>query len=185
MLLEEIRGEVRAACERPENALAASFYDEHLGIVAAHATSLAGALGADREIVELAAWLHDISAVLDFATLPTHPEASAELAGGMLAGHGYPAGRVAAVAAAIRRHSRPLAVGEGTPEEVCLSNADASAQIAAPAYWLYFAFRVRNLSFADGRAWYAARVRQNWAAMIPEARALVETAYARALEVTG
>ncbi len=185
MLLDEVRQEVREACERPENALTASFYDEHLAIVAAHATSLATALGADPEVVELAAWLHDISAVLDLATLPTHAEASADLAGGMLARRGYPDARVAAVASAIRRHSAPLQVGDGTPEEVCLSNADAGAQIAAPAFWLYFAFRVRNLDFAAGRAWYAGRVRQNWQAMIPQARALVEPAYARALEVCG
>ncbi len=185
MLLEAIRGEVRDACDRPENRLTPSFYEEHLRLVADHATSLAAALGADRELVELAAWLHDISAVLDFATLPTHPDASADAAGGMLARHGCPAARVAAVAAAIRRHSQPLRVGQGTPEEVCLSNADASAQIAAPAFWLYFAYRVRNLGFTEGREWYAARLRQNWQAMIPEARALVESEYARALAMTG
>ncbi len=185
MLLDEVRQEVLEACGRPENLLTPSFYQEHLRVVVAHATSLAPALGADVEVVELAAWLHDLSAVLDLGTLPTHAEASADLAGGLLARHGCPDPRIAAVASAIRRHSQPLGLHEGTAEEVCLSNADASAQIAAPAFWLYFAFRVRKLSFADGRAWYAGRLRQNWAAMIPQARALVEAEYARALELVG
>ncbi len=183
MLLDDVRRKVQAACERPGNVLTGSFYPEHLRLVAAYSTLLAPALGADPEVVELAAYLHDLSAVLDFATLPTHAAASAELARATLAERGYPDRRSEQVAAAIRKHSEPLSAGAGTPEEICLSNADAMAQIAAPAFWLYFAFRVRNLGYADGRDWYGHRIRQCWEAMVPEARALVGTEYARALEL--
>ncbi len=55
MLLEDIGREVLEARRRPDNVLTPAFYDEHLGVVAAHATSLAAGLGADRELVELAA----------------------------------------------------------------------------------------------------------------------------------
>lgn len=177
MILDQIRGEVRALCQEPGNVLAPGFYDGHLARVARYGLELADALAADREIVELAAWLHDISAVLDFATLPAHAAASADRAAAMLAAHGYPDARVAAVADAVRRHTRPLQVSEGTPEEVALSNADAMAQIAAPDYWLYFAFRIRNLGYAEGRSWYEALVRRNWEAIVPQARAILEPRY--------
>ncbi len=184
-MLGDIRREVSEACQRPANVLSPSFESEHLTVVAAYARALAPELGADARLVELAAYLHDISAVLDFGTLPAHAAASADLAGAMLARHGLPAEQIDVVTSAIRRHSQPLAVGEGTPEEVCLSNADAMAQIAAPAFWLFFAFAVRKLGFAEGTQWYARRVRESWEAMIPEARALVEAEYERALEVAG
>jgi len=184
-MLEDIRREVLEACERPGNVLTPAFYAEHLRLVAEHATALAGVLEADREIVELAAWLHDLSAVLDFATLPTHAAASAELAADLLARRGFPQDRIDRIATAIRRHGAPLGAGEGTPEEVCVSNADAMAQIAAPAFWLFFAFGVRKLGFTEGRRWYAERVSQGWQALVPEARALIESEHALACMVAG
>jgi len=184
-MLEDIRQEVLEACRRPDNVLTPAFYDQHLRLVAEHATALADVLGAEREIVELAAWLHDLSAVLDFSTLPTHAEASAQLAASMLARRGYPGDRIDRVAGAIRRHGAPLGAGEGTAEEVCVSNADAMSQIAAPAFWLFFAFEVRKLGFAEGQRWYGERVRQGWQALVPEARALIESEYALACRVAG
>ncbi len=183
MILDQIRGEVWMACQQAGNVLTPGFYDAHLALVARYGLELADTLGADREIVELAAWLHDISAVLDFTTLPEHAEASARRAATMLADHGYPDARVAAVADAVRRHTRPLQLAEGTPEEVALSNADAMAQIAAPEYWLYFAFRIRNLGYAEGRAWYEAMMRRNWEAIVPQARAILEPRYREVLRL--
>lgn len=179
MIVDDILPDVRSACEQPENVLTPAFFDEHLAVVARYATALAPAVGAEPEAVELAAWLHDFSAVLDFSTLPTHPAVSADLAGAMLARFGYPEERVALVTDAIAKHSSPLAPGAGSPEAVCLSNADAMAQIACPAFWLYFAFRVRKLDYAEGKRWYRDRVRSNWEALIPEARALVAVEHAR------
>ena len=93
--------------------------------------------------------------------------------------------RIEMVASAIGRHGAPLRSGEGTPEEICLSNADAMAQITAPAFWLFFAFTLRKLDFAAGKDWYARKVRENWDAIVPEARALIRAEHARALAVAG
>ncbi len=177
MIVEAIAREVREACGRPGNVFTPAFYDRHLAVVAKYSAELAAALGADGDTVALAAWLHDISAVLDFATLPEHPAASARIAGEWLARHGDPAARSAIVADAIRRHSTPLRLGEGSPEAICLSNADAMAQIAAPDFWLYFAFRIRNLGYEDGRRWYQEKVRTNWEAIIPAAQEIVRARY--------
>ncbi len=173
-MIDEIRSDVLEACGRADNLLTPAFFDRHLEVVAAYARELADALGADREIVELAAWLHDISAVLDLGTLPTHAADSAQLGARMLRARGYLEERAARVAEAIGAHVVPLARGQGSLEAVCLSNADAMAQIAMPAFWLFFAFTVRRLSYDDGLRWYAGLVRQRWEQLIPEARARIE-----------
>jgi hypothetical protein len=49
-------------------------------------------------------------------------------------------------------------------------------------YWLHFAFRVRQLGFAEGRDWLRQRVEHNWAALIPPARAIVEKEYGQVTE---
>ena len=78
----------------------------------------------------------------------------------------------------VAKHSQPLA--SGAAEEICLSNADALAQIARPAYWLWFAFNVRKLGFAEGREWLRGLYQKNWSALIPAAQALGSAAHERA-----
>lgn len=181
MLINLIRERVLELCQAPENRLTPAFFDEHLLVVAHYARELADKLNADPEMVELASYLHDISAVRDFNSLPTHAVDSSTEAGAILAEYKYPPEKIGVVQIAIGLHALPLKVGEGSPEAVCLSNADAIAQIANPAYWLFFAYRIRNLDFAEGRQWYLNRVMQSWNAMIPEARALIEPQYQNVL----
>jgi putative nucleotidyltransferase with HDIG domain len=113
MMTAGIREYVREQCGRKGNVFGPSFFDEHFAVVAGFAGRLARRLGADEEIVELAAYLHDISAVRDAAASPDHASLSAELARRLPSERGYPSGRVAAVVQAIASHSSPLPLGGG------------------------------------------------------------------------
>lgn len=174
MVIEIAREHARAACRRDANIFGPSFFDEHLAVVADVAARLAPEVGADVEAVVAAAYLHDLSAVCDAATLPTHAAASAEIAREFLSGRGFMGSMIEGVARAIASHSEPLAAGSASPEEICLSNADAAARMLRPAYWLYFAFAVRKLPFDEGRDWLRSLYQRQWAALIEPARELVE-----------
>jgi uncharacterized protein len=182
MIVEEVREYVLKECDSDKNAFGPAFFEQHLSVVVEYAKRLAEALGADPEIVELAGWLHDLAAVQDVAALPRHPALSAEVAQKVLREKGYPAERVERVAACIASHSAPMQIGSGSAEEVCVSNADAMAHIVRPAYWLYFAFCVRRLGFAEGRDWLRQRAENNWAALIPPACAIIEQEYRQVAE---
>jgi len=182
-MIADIREFVRTACQQTQNVLGPSFFDQHLVVVAECATRLAERLSADEEVVELAAYLHDISAVLDPATLPDHPRQSAVFASRVLLGRGYTEGVAREVAHAIASHSDPLAIGSASPEEVCLSNADAVARILRPAYWMYFAFNIRKYGFEEGRQWLRSLIEKQWRALIEPAREFVGNRYATALEL--
>jgi hypothetical protein len=95
--------------------------------------------------------------------------------------HGLPEDAIAAVSSCIRRHVMPVAQGEGTAEEVCLSNADALAQMANPAYWLHYAQQVRALEFPTGRDWYLSLVKARWPRLHPAVRDLARPHYVRAV----
>lgn len=183
MIVDAIKKYVADECNSSRNAFGPAFFEEHLSVVVGYARRLAGALGADLEIVELAGWLHDISAVQDFAALPKHPVLSAEIARSMLLEKGYPSERIERVTACIASHSSPVRVGNGLIEEVCVSNADAMSQIVKPAYWFYYVFHVRQFGFAEGRDWLRQRVEANWAALIPVARATIEKQYRQISEL--
>ena len=182
MITDAIREYVSKECNSSQNAFGPAFFEQHLSVVVQYSRRLGETLGADLEIIELAAWLHDISAVQDIAVLPKHPGLSAEIAQGVLQQHGYSPERIDRVARCVAAHSVPVQIGHGLPEEVCVSNADAMSQIVKPAYWFYYVFRVRQFGFAEGRDWLRRRVESNWAALIPPARAIIEKQYRQAQE---
>jgi len=129
-------------CQRESNLLGAAFLEEHILVVADYGKRMARLLDADSEIVEIAAYLHDISAVQDIATLPVHAVASSEIAVTRLAELNCPSESIERVRQCVLAHKSPLRIGEGSLEEVCLSNADAISQVVKLPYWLYFAFVV-------------------------------------------
>ncbi len=183
MRIAPVREYVFQACQREQNVLGPSFFEEHLVVVADYGARLAVRLHADPEVVEIAAYLHDLSAVCDPSTLPTHAKASADLAKRFLNKRGYPGPTVSSVADAIISHSAPLQIDSASPEAVCVSNADAAARILRPAYWLYFAFSVRKQAFEEGRRWLRVLFEEQWRNLIEPAKELIATQYSRAMDL--
>jgi uncharacterized protein len=183
MIDKIISAYVEKACGKSDNVLTNSFFAEHILVVEEYAKRLAGILKADNEIVSLSAFLHDISAVLDFSSLPNHNIESARIASELLAENAYSRDKIERVSQCIVNHILPIELGKGTLEEVCLSNADAMSQITNPGYWLYFAFRIKNMNYDEGRTWYLSRINDHWTKLIDPARKLVESDFAKVMEL--
>jgi uncharacterized protein len=104
---------------------------EHVTTVVTLAIRMAGLTGADAEIVEAAAWLHDIR---KFADGDTHPLSGAAFARDFLPATDFPATKIEPVAAAIADHmglwrDEPLA----NLEAQVLWDADKLAKIGLTA----------------------------------------------------
>lgn len=172
-----IREYVLEECKKPTNAFGSAFFDQHILIVKDYANRLANLLGADREIVETAAYLHDISAIQDFGKISQHATFGAEIASDFLGQNSYAVNKISEVQKCILTHSAPIQKGKGTLEEICLSNADAISQIINPSYWLYYAFSIRKFDFEQGYKWYSQRIDSNWNGLIEEAKELIKDKY--------
>ncbi len=175
---------LRQSCSSPQNIFGPEFVEEHLLVVERFALALADVLGADRSVVRLAALLHDVAAIEDGATIPTHAELGAQAIGRLCGPSGPLAdalrldeGQIVQIALCVREHSSPKQTGETTPESVCVSNADAMSQIVRPFYWCHYARTVKRLAHADAIAWYRSLVERNWNALIDAARAMIEPDY--------
>lgn len=177
MISETIKYYVRRECIKPGNVFGSSFFDQHLQVVACYGRNLANILSADTEVVEISAYLHDISAIQDIKTLANHRIISAEIAGEILLEKKYPNEKIEIVKSAIISHVTPVPIGDGSLEAVCISNADAMAQIVKPSYWLYYAYAIRKLNFSDGREWFLQRLENNWNALIEPAKYFIEREY--------
>ena len=177
MISSYIREMVEADCNSANNAFGAAFFSQHILAVREYALKLAERLHADPEAVELAAYLHDISAIRDFSTLIEHAAAGADLAETILKDKLYDLSKIEMIRKAVTNHSKPMQQGQGSPEEVCLSNADAISQIIRPGYWMYYVFSVRKMSYEQGMDWYREKVNSNWNNLIPEAKKLIHDEY--------
>lgn len=116
---------------------------EHVQEVARLACALAAATGADPEVAEAAAWLHDIC-----KGQPEHARAGACAAARFLAGTDFPPAKVAAVAGAIAQHeglTRPAGAPPMQPTEAAvLWDADKLSKLGVQALF-YSAATVHTL----------------------------------------
>ena len=184
-IVDRVRDQVRSECHAAQNRFGVAFFGEHLEPVVGYALRLAEALGADREVVELAGWLHDLAAIRDLAAVPTHAADGARLARGILEAHGLPALAIDAVCRAIASHASPTAPAAASPEERCLWDADVLAQLSRPAYWLYYLYGIRGLGRAEGLAWLRARAAGAWSSLHEEARRMGAAAQEEVLRLLG
>lgn len=164
---------IKEACAAPSNRFGPDFLVQHIYLHRAYALRLAAILGADPAVVEAAAFLHDVAAVRDFSCLASHPEESAKQAALILQDLGLAPDFVDRVCGCIAAHSAPVAIGAGSLEVVCVSNADAMSQLARPGYWFYYVFHVREMGCTEGMEWYRARLAAHKAGLIPQACELI------------
>ena len=101
------------------------FWEQHIKYVVAEALSLADELGADKEIVELGALLHDIALVSKVGTKIDHHTNGAILAEEILKSYNYPAEKIKRVVNCVLHH-RSSKYAENI-EELCVCDADILA----------------------------------------------------------
>ncbi len=169
----------RDLCALPANRFGPEFFEEHLLVVEQFALKLAGLFGAEREIVRVAALLHDMAAIRDFTCLRDHTEKGAEEIAAYLSsgGFGFDDARISRIAVCVREHSSPRKPSDTTVESVCVSHADAMSQITRAFYWFHYARTLKCLTHGDAIEWYRSLVCRNWSNLLEEARLLIETEY--------
>jgi len=181
---------IQEKCLSSNNRFGSEFIDQHLLVVQQLALTLAEKFGADQKAVIAAALLHDIAAIENFDCLPDHAELGAERVsellspGGELSSIGFDALRIDRIATCLREHSTPQRHNETIVESVCVSNANAMAQIVRPFYWYNYARDLKMLSHQKALAWYRALVERNWEPLIDAAKNIVKENYEAALVIT-
>lgn len=98
------------------------FWEQHIRLVVKEALILAEEYGADKEIVELGALLHDIASVSGVGTRQEHHTNGALIADRLLTEYGYPEDKKARVVGCVLHH-RSSKYAESI-EELCVADAD-------------------------------------------------------------
>jgi uncharacterized protein len=152
----------------------------HIKIVAKNALRLAKIYNADKEIIEIASWLHDISRAkgLKPGDDNLHHISGAEKAEKILIDLKYPEDKIKKIKRCILTHrgAKSDYIPESIEEKI-VANADAMAHF--DAFLNLFSEFVSPDNFDDGIKLIEAKIERDWnrKLTLPEARKLVEDKY--------
>jgi len=121
-ILNKVREFVAAEFAKPDASYKESF-ENHFKIVVRYGLEMAEARNANKEIVEIAAWLHDIASVR-LGIIENHNIVGAEIADEFLGELGYPLDKIEKVKYCILNHRGSLDVERETKEAQILADAD-------------------------------------------------------------
>ncbi|MDE6412696.1 MAG: HDIG domain-containing protein, partial [Eubacterium sp.] len=87
-IIKSLQSELKLICEKPQNKFGMGLYD-HIVAVVKNGEFLAKQYGADKEIVSIASWLHDIASATDYSLYKNHHIHGAEIAYDILTKFNY------------------------------------------------------------------------------------------------
>lgn len=147
----------------------------HIESVVKHAKVLAKELGADEEVCELAAWLHDIRKLK--GEFEEHHVTGAEDAVQILEGSLEPE-RLARVKECILTQSSDKRYQPVSTEAKIVASADALSHFDNVPLIAYTAYAKKGLSVEEGRQWMLRKYASCWEKLLlPEARAIAKPRY--------
>ena len=177
MTIKQIRAMVEDACRESANPFGYGIWSHHVVSVVAYSKLLAEQLGADEEIVELAALLHDYAAILDQSLYPEHHMHGARLAEELLVTDGYPRDRAERVGRCIISHRGSAPLPKESLEAEILATADAMAHFDNVSSLLYYTFAKRGMGIDEGTEWVIGKLERDWEKLMPQARELLSDKY--------
>ncbi|EQB89464.1 uncharacterized protein J2Z44_001949 [Clostridium punense] len=166
-ILEELKNDIKRRCESPNNLFGMGIYD-HIKIVARYTIELAQLYGADVEVCEIAAWLHDIASITDYKLYENHHIHGADMAEKILNEYNYPPDKIHLVKLCILNHRGSVIKEKNSKEEICV--ADAISHYDTLPSLFHLAFVQRQLSIEEGTEFVKNKLERSYNKMSEESK---------------
>ena len=177
-VVRHVRSLVEEACRRPTNPFGYGIWQHHILSVVRYAKLLAEERGADEEIVELAALLHDYASITrGLSAFAQHHLLGAEEAERILSNLNYPTDRIQRVKECILSHRGSTPPEPATIEAQCVADADALSHFDSLSSLFHYAYRVVEMREDEAVEWIRAKLERSWRKLSPEAKALARAKY--------
>ncbi|PIS07765.1 metal-dependent phosphohydrolase [Candidatus Berkelbacteria bacterium CG10_big_fil_rev_8_21_14_0_10_43_13] len=146
-IVKKVKDYVEAECLKSTSKYGFEIFEFHFAVVVKYAQILADELGADREVVTLAGWLHDIGSVL--YGLKDHHLTGAKIAEEKLREFNYPKNKIRLVKNCILHHRGSTASARRTLEEKIVAEADTMTAFDSIGGLFKAAYIFENLHQAE------------------------------------
>ena len=151
-VVDSIKAELLKRCENYKEKYGYDFWNDHIKYVVKNSIELAKKYGADIEIVELGALLHDIAMPSELGPREEHNVYGVQIADELLSQLNYPEDRKERVKECVLRHRGSKDLPRNTIEEECVADADVLAHFDCipSVFHLAFGKNELDLSIEEG-----------------------------------
>lgn len=179
-LIEQVRKFVEDECQKPTSHYSYEIYFCHFMPVVAHAKNLAKQFtNVDIEVLELAAWLHDIGSVMKGRE--NHHITGAEIAEEKLKEFGYPQEKIEKVKKCIFSHRGSQELPKESIEAQILADADALSAFDNVSGLFKAAIFCEGLDQITAKRSVKQKLQNSWAKLSPYAKNLIQHKYLAAM----
>lgn len=174
-IVEKIRIFVENECRKPTSQYGYEPYEFHFIPTVKYAKILAEKLNADMEIVEIAAWLHDIGSII--CGRKEHHIAGAEIAEGKLRELNYPEEKIELVKKCILNHRGSLKHNRESVEEQIVAEADAMSNFDNLSGIFKAAFIFENHNQSSAKKAVIEKLQNKWEQLSPASKEIIKPKY--------
>lgn len=146
-IINYLKEEIYSRAIKPENKFEIGVY-YHIEAVAKNAEILADQYNADKEVVIIAGWLHDIASITDYSLYEEHHIHGAKIAQEILERFDYD--KIELVKKCIINHRGSVLGEKQTIEEQIVADADAISHFDNIPSLLYLAYVKKNMNIEEG-----------------------------------
>lgn len=159
-IIEKIKNFVESECLKPTSKYGYEPFPHHFVPVVQYAGQLADELGGDKEVVVIAAWLHDIGSIIHGRK--DHHITGAKIAEEKLTELGYPADKIELVKKCILNHRGSEQCHRESIEEKILAEADVLSSFENISGIFKAAFVYENLDQAEAKESVRKKLENKW-----------------------
>ncbi len=181
-ILRNLQQEIYDRCKKETNKFGIGCY-YHIAAVVKNAEILAVKYGADKEVVMIAAWLHDIASITDYSLYDLHHIHGAEMASDILKKYNYDSKKIYLVQECIRNHRGSISSIKNTPEELCVADADAISHLDNIPSLLYLAYVQKEMGIEEGKEFVKAKLTRSFQKLSSESKKYYQDKYKKVMEV--
>lgn len=176
-LINKLFSLVEEACKAETNRFGYGIWTHHIKPMVPVAQELAALVGADLEIVTIAALLHDYAGIKDGKKRVEHHIHGAEEAERILSENGYPNEKIELVKRCVLSHRSSVRSKRHTKEEQCIADADAIVHIEQLPSLFYVAYHEVGMGIDEGAEWVKAKIGRDWNKMSRNGKRIIKDKY--------
>ena len=181
-ILSNLQKEIYDRCQRETNKFGMGCY-YHIVAVVKNAEILADKYGADKEVVLIAAWLHDIASITDYSLYDLHHIHGAEMAHSILKEYRYDSQKIRMVQECIKNHRGSVNLEKNSLEELCVADADAISHFDSVPGLLYLAYVQKGMGVEAGKEFVKNKLARSFQKLSTESKQYYQNKYEKVMEV--